>query len=152
MREFSRRRAASARADISEHERQVCFVPMNGKICRGPDPSQSYLGLAAWIAALDQMQPENHGGLSYTVDVDVTASAGARFEFVFSIVTPWILDLRPAPLVLGFFFVMIWKDENRRAYICLINLDWVISWLSASRERRDHNGPKSLNFPFSVRL
>jgi hypothetical protein len=59
---------------------------MNGKICRGPDPSQSYLGLAAWIAALDQMQPENHGGLSYTVDVDVTASAGARFEFVYSIV------------------------------------------------------------------
>jgi hypothetical protein len=58
-----------------------------GKICQGPDPSQSHLGLAAWIAAtLDQIRPENHGGLSYTVDVDVTASAGSRFGFVFSIV------------------------------------------------------------------
>ena len=58
-----------------------------GRICQGPDPSQSHLGLAAWIAAtLDKIQPENHGGLSYTVDVDVTVSAGARFGFVFSIV------------------------------------------------------------------
>lgn len=58
-----------------------------GSECRGPDPSQTHLGLAAWIAAtLDQIEPQNHGGLSYTVDVDVTASAGSRFGFVFSIV------------------------------------------------------------------
>jgi hypothetical protein len=58
-----------------------------GATCQGSDPSQTHLGLAAWIAAtLDQIQPENHGGLSYTADVDVTASAGSRFGFVFSIV------------------------------------------------------------------
>jgi hypothetical protein len=58
-----------------------------GKVCQGPDPSQSHLGLSAWIAAtLDQIQPQDHGGLSYTVDVDVTASVGSRFGFVFSIV------------------------------------------------------------------
>ena len=58
-----------------------------GRECQGPDPSQSHLGLAAWISAtLDQIQPQNHGGLSYTVDVDITASAGSRFGFVFSII------------------------------------------------------------------
>ena len=58
-----------------------------GKDCQGPDPSQSRLGLAGWIAAtLDQIEPQNHGGLSYTVDVAVTASAGSRFGFVFSVV------------------------------------------------------------------
>lgn len=57
-----------------------------GKVCQGPDPSQSHLGLSAWIAAtLDQIQPQHHGGLSYTVDVEVTASVGSRFGFVFSI-------------------------------------------------------------------
>ncbi|OAF19641.1 hypothetical protein [Bradyrhizobium neotropicale] len=57
------------------------------KLCQGPDPSESHLGLAGWIAAtLDKIEPQNHGGLSYTVDVDVTASAGARFGFVFSII------------------------------------------------------------------
>jgi len=56
-----------------------------GSTCYGPDPSQSRLGLANWISAtLDQIEPQNHGGLSYTVDFDVTASAGARFGFVFS--------------------------------------------------------------------
>lgn len=58
-----------------------------GEKCQGPDPSQTHLGLAAWIAAtLDEIRPENHGGLSYTVDVDVVASVGSRFGFVFSIV------------------------------------------------------------------
>lgn len=58
-----------------------------GNDCVGPDPSQSHLGLAGWIAAtLDQVSPQNHGGLSYTVDVDVTANASARFGFVFSII------------------------------------------------------------------
>lgn len=58
-----------------------------GNDCVGPDPSQSHLGLAGWIAAtLDQVSPQNHGGLTYTVDVDVTANAGARFGFVFSII------------------------------------------------------------------
>ncbi|WP_439402626.1 hypothetical protein ACNJYA_09450 [Bradyrhizobium sp. DASA03068] len=62
-------------------------IAIYGDKCQGPDPSQTHLGLAAWIAAtLDQIQPENHGGLSYTVDVDVIASVGSRFGFVFSIV------------------------------------------------------------------
>lgn len=56
-----------------------------GETCVGPDPSQTKMGLAGWITAtLDQISPENHGGLSYSVDVDVTASAGSRFGFVFS--------------------------------------------------------------------
>lgn len=62
-------------------------IDIYGDKCQGPDPSQTHLGLAAWIAAtLDQIRPENHGGLSYTVDVDVIASVGSRFGFVFSIV------------------------------------------------------------------
>jgi len=58
-----------------------------GDTCQGPDPSQTHLGLAAWVAAtLDEIRPEHHGGLSYTVDVDVVASVGSRFGFIFSIV------------------------------------------------------------------
>ncbi|MGJ5178605.1 hypothetical protein ACQR16_20440 [Bradyrhizobium oligotrophicum] len=61
-------------------------IKIYGETCRGPDPSQTRLGLAAWIAAtLDEIRPEHHGGLSYTVDVDVIASAGTRFGFIFSI-------------------------------------------------------------------
>ncbi|MGJ4952821.1 hypothetical protein [Bradyrhizobium sp. HKCCYLS20291] len=61
-------------------------LELYGETCRGPDPSQTRLGLAGWIAAtLDEIKPEHHGGLSYTVDVDVVASAGTRFGFIFSI-------------------------------------------------------------------
>jgi len=58
-----------------------------GESCQGPDPSQTHLGLAAWVAAtLDEIPPEHHGGLSYTVNVDVVANVGSRFGFIFSVV------------------------------------------------------------------
>lgn len=48
------------------------------------DPSGTHLGLAAWIiATLDQIEPKNHGGLTYTVEFDLTVSAESRFGFVF---------------------------------------------------------------------
>jgi hypothetical protein len=58
-----------------------------GDECKfGPDPSGTHIGLAAWIAStIDVIEPQNHGGLTYTTEFDVTASAGSKFGYVMTL-------------------------------------------------------------------
>jgi hypothetical protein len=78
-----------------------------GKTCAGPNPSQSNLGLAAWIAAtLDRIEPEDHGGLSFTVDVDVTIysiTVGAVLSNTITRPKPLTFSSLSTPLILTFF-------------------------------------------------
>jgi len=49
------------------------------------DPSETSLGLAAWIeATFLAIGKDHHGGLSYTVIFEVTMGAGTRFGFAFT--------------------------------------------------------------------
>jgi hypothetical protein len=58
-----------------------------GDDCKfGSDPSGTHIGLAAWIAStVDVIEPQNHGGLTYTTEFDVTASAGSKFGYVMTL-------------------------------------------------------------------
>ncbi|MBI5112304.1 MAG: hypothetical protein HZA68_10070 [Rhodovulum sp.] len=53
--------------------------------CRpGPDPSDTGLGLAAWLTTtLNALrsQPQDHAGLSYTIEFQVTVNGNARFGY-----------------------------------------------------------------------
>jgi hypothetical protein len=64
-------------------------VRSSGSECDAlPNPSGTGMGLAAWAAAtLDSISPENHGGLSYTIEFDVVANESARFGYVLTLVS-----------------------------------------------------------------
>jgi hypothetical protein len=49
------------------------------------DPSQTALGLAAWMQSTFAIGKARHGGLSYTREFEITASAGAKFGFAFRV-------------------------------------------------------------------
>lgn len=49
------------------------------------DPSQTNMGLAAWIVSTFTIGKERHGGLSYTREFEITLNAGAKFGFAFRV-------------------------------------------------------------------
>lgn len=50
--------------------------------CVGPDPSQTQMGLAAWLAAnLTSMRNGDVSGITYTKQFQVVANVGARFGY-----------------------------------------------------------------------
>ena len=71
-----------------EFSTDLSSVKGRARECRmGPDrdPSGTGLGLASWIATtFEAVSEDRHGGLSYTKDFEVRASAGARFGYVFT--------------------------------------------------------------------
>ena len=54
-----------------------------GATCSGPDPSETNMGLAEWLrATLIAIDKRAITGLTFTKELDISASAGSRFGYV----------------------------------------------------------------------
>jgi hypothetical protein len=81
---FAHQTTTIAHLDFVTQVRKAMAGP--AKSCRPAlDPSQTGLGLAAWMQSTFTIGSERHGGLSYTREFEITASAGTKFGFAFRV-------------------------------------------------------------------